>query len=112
MSNEMNAYIGKRTPSASPSFDGVVLSFNVDEDDTTVIDLRTTIMQREADGLAPLKFTLAWREKARKAGVKTAIEVYPGCIMIVGEKSAGGQKENVSSAFEAFCDARPDVIKQ
>ncbi len=112
MTIEKRTYIGERTPQGDPSFDGITLTFNCDEDDTTVVDLRKVIMQREFDGQAPLKFTLAFREKARKAGVKIVNSIYPGCVLVPKGKGVGGQKDTIKNSFEAYCASPPDVIKQ
>jgi hypothetical protein len=109
---EMREYIGKSTPSGDPDYNGTNLTWDCDEDDTMVVDLRQFLLKRMYDRQAPYRFTIAFREKARKAGVKSATTSWPGCVMVPKDKSAGGMKDTIGSSWEAYCDAAPDLIKQ
>jgi hypothetical protein len=108
---QMNDYIGRRTSLANPQTNGTMLSFDCDEDDDQVLNLRALIMQREENGLAPPVASIKAKNKYRKPGVGTRNEVWPDVTLAPGERG-GGRKDNVGSSWKGFCEVSARIVSQ
>lgn len=104
-------YIGERTSRPNPNFDGVMISWENDEDDASALELAQTLMDAEEAGLEPPKATVTATYKYRKAGVGRRIVTY-NCTLAPKSRDNGDQKENIKTSFEGYSQKGPKVLRQ
>jgi hypothetical protein len=109
---QMNDYSGERTSRANPQFNGINLSFNTDEDDSQVIELRALLMAREEAGLAAPVASIKGKFKFRKLGVGSRILAWSDVTLAPGARGWGGRKDNIATSFKGFCSASARVLSQ